>query len=166
MSETIFTPGPDTIRAYRDALGCFGTGVTVVTTLTSRGPLAITANSFTSVSIDPPLLLWCPAKNSQRHDAFVNASHFAIHIMGENQLDLAKHFARNGEDFEAVNWQPNAIGTPTLPGCIARFDCRHSACHQAGDHSILIGEVLSATTRPGKGLIFKQGLYGGFLQQS
>ncbi|KAE9631509.1 flavin reductase family protein [Parasedimentitalea maritima] len=166
MSESNFTPGPDTVRAYRDALGCFGTGVTVVTTLTPRGPLAITANSFTSVSMDPPLLLWCPAKNSLRHNAFIDADHFTIHIMGENQLDLAKHFARNGEDFEPVSWQPNAVGTPTLPDCIARFDCRHFARHPGGDHSILIGEVLSATTRPGKGLIFKQGLYGGFLEQN
>lgn len=165
MSETTFIPGPDTTRAFRNALGCFGTGVTIVTTLTSRGPLAITVNSFTSVSMDPALLLWCPAKGSLRHDAFVSASYFAVHIVAENQLDLAKHFAMNGEGFDTVVWHPNAAGTPTLPGCIARFDCQHFACHPGGDHSIVIGTVREVTTRPGKGLIFKQGLYGGFLKQ-
>ena len=166
MSENTFTPGPDHNLAYRKALSCFGTGVTVVTTMTARGPLAITANSFTSVSMDPPLLLWCPAKKSLRHDAFVKAEHFTIHIMAEDQLELAKHFALNGEDFSASHWEPNTAGTPTLPGCIAHFDCRHFACHPGGDHSILIGEVQTVTTRPGKGLIFKHGLYGGFLEQS
>jgi len=166
MSETSFIPGPETARAYRDALSCFGTGVTVVTTMTTRGPLAITANSFTSVSIDPPLLLWCPAKKSMRHDAFVEARNFTIHVMREDQLDLAKHFALNGEDFDAVDWQANDSGSPILPGCIARFDCCHVSCHPGGDHSIVIGKVLSATTRPGNGLIFKHGLYGGFLEQS
>ncbi|PCJ05493.1 MAG: flavin oxidoreductase [Rhodobacteraceae bacterium] len=166
MSETSFIPGPETARAYRTALGCFGTGVTVVTTMTPRGPLAITANSFTSVSMDPPLLLWCPAKSSLRHNAFVNAKDFTIHVMAEDQLDMAKHFSRNGEGFDAVDWQPNAAGTPTLPDCLARFECRHFACHPGGDHSILIGEVLEATTRPGQGLIFKHGLYGGFQEQS
>jgi len=165
MSETKFIPRPETAHAYRTALGCFGTGVTVITTMTDRGPLAITANSFTSVSMAPPLLLWCPAKRSLRHDAFVNAKDFTIHVMGEDQLDMAKHFASNGEGFGSVDWQTSDAGTPTLPGCIARFECRHYACHPGGDHSILIGEVLSVSTRPGKGLIFKHGLYGGFLEQ-
>ena len=165
MSDTSFTPGPDTARAYRDALGSFGTGVTVITTVTDRGPLAITANSFTSVSMDPPLLLWCPARASLRHDAFVTAEHFTIHVMAEDQQDLAKHFSRNGEDFSAAIWQTNTVGIPALEGCLARFDCRRFACHPAGDHSVLIGEVLAVTSRPGKGLIFKRGQYGGFLEQ-
>ncbi|WIY25259.1 flavin reductase family protein [Parasedimentitalea psychrophila] len=166
MSETSFTPGPETTRAFRNALGCFGTGVTIVTTLTSRGPLAITVNSFTSVSMDPALLLWCPAKRSLRHDAFVSADRFAVHVVAEDQLELARHFALNGEDFDTVDWQPNDEGTPTLSGCIARFECRHFGCHPGGDHSIVIGAVHRVTTRPGKGLIFKHGLYGGFLEQS
>lgn len=165
MSETNFIPGPQTARAYRTALSCFGTGVTVITTMTDRGPLAITANSFTSVSMAPPLLLWCPAKSSLRHDAFVSAKDFTIHVMGEDQLDMAKHFASNGEGFDSVDWQTSDTGTPTLPGCIARFECRRYACHPGGDHSILVGKVLSVTSRPGKGLIFKHGLYGGFLEQ-
>jgi len=165
MSEQSFIPGPETSRAFRKALGCFGTGVTIVTTMTSRGPLAITANSFTSVSIDPALLLWCPAKSSLRHDSFVNADAFSIHVVAEDQLELARHFALNGEEFDTVDWQLTATGSPSLPGCIARFDCQHFARHPGGDHSIVIGEVQEVTTRPGKGLIFKHGLYGGFLEQ-
>lgn len=166
MAETSFTPGPETVRAYRDALGSFGTGVTVVTVSSPTGPLAITVNSFTSVSLTPPLLLWCPAHSSLRHDIFVGAEHFAIHVMAEDQLPLAKHFALSGDDFSTADWQPNADGVPALAGVIARFDCHRHAVHPGGDHSIIVGEVKGVTSRPGKGLIFKRGLYGGFLEQS
>lgn len=165
MPETSFIPGADTARAYRDALGCFGTGVTVVTTMTNAGPLAITVNSFTSVSLDPALLLWCPAKSSLRHDAFVTAEKFSVHVLAEDQLPMAQHFAQNGEGFREGEWQPSELGTPALPGVIARFDCRHFDTHPAGDHSIILGQVAHVTTRPGKGLIFKRGQYGGFLEQ-
>ncbi|UWQ92819.1 flavin reductase family protein [Rhodobacteraceae bacterium M382] len=165
MTETSFVPGPETARAYRDALGCFGTGVTVVTTMTDNGPLAMTVNSFASVSMSPPLILWCPARASLRHDAFVMAPHFALHVMAEDQQDLAVHFSRNGHDFSSTPWQKNAQGQPILPGCLARFDCRKHARHDAGDHSILVGEVLLTTSRPGQGLMFKRGQYGGFLGQ-
>ncbi|MDE4172769.1 flavin reductase family protein [Phaeobacter sp. PT47_59] len=161
-----FTPGPETQRAYRDALGCFATGVTVITTGTEQGPLAFTANSFSSVSMDPPLLMWCPAHASLRHDAFVAAERFSIHVMAEDQLDLAIHFARCGDDFTSVRWQQAEDGTPHLAGVLARFDCSAHASHPAGDHTIILGQVQRFATRPGKGLIFKQGLYGGFLEQS
>lgn len=165
MPETSFIPGADTARAYRDALGCFATGVTVVTTLTQDGPLAITVNSFTSVSIAPPLLLWCPGHSSLRHDAFVAARTFAIHVLAEDQLELAQHFARNGEGFTQDNWHKSPSGTPALSGAIARFECEHFGAHPAGDHTIVLGKVTQVTTRPGKGLVFKRGQYGGFLQQ-
>lgn len=166
MSETTFVPGPETVRAYRDALGAYGTGVGVVTIQTPRGPAAITVNSFTSVSMAPPLVLWCPAKTSLRHDAFTAAEHFAFHVVSEEQLPLAQRFARAGDDFDGVAWAPNPDGAPAIAGCLARFDCRHHARHDAGDHTIVIGEVLQVTARPGKGLLFKRGLYGGFLEQS
>lgn len=165
MSNFTFKPGPETARAYRDALGCFGTGVTVVTTQSARGPLAITANSFTSVSLDPPLLLWCPGKSSLRHDAFVDAENFSIHIMAENQLDLALHFARNGDAFDGVDWSPTLGSSPAIAGVIARFDCAKHATYPGGDHSIVLGQVLQVETSSGNGLIFKRGLYGGFQEQ-
>ncbi|CUH86152.1 FMN reductase (NADH) NtaB [Phaeobacter sp. CECT 5382] len=165
MPETSFIPGAATARAYRDALGCFATGVTVITTMTENGPLAITVNSFTSVSLDPPLLLWCPARSSLRHDTFVKAAHFSIHVMAEDQLEMALHFARDGEGFDTYDWHLSKAGSPALPGTIVRFDCQHFDSHQAGDHSIILGEVKSVTCHPGKGLIFKRGQYGGFLEQ-
>jgi flavin reductase (DIM6/NTAB) family NADH-FMN oxidoreductase RutF len=165
MPQTSFIPGADTARAYRDALGCFGTGVTVVTTMTESGPLAITVNSFTSVSIEPPLLLWCPGRSSLRHDAFVSAKSFSIHVLAEDQLEMAQHFARNGDSFTEADWHLSEAQTPALSGPIARFDCRHYAAHPAGDHTIVLGQVTSVTTRPGNGLIFKRGQYGGFLGQ-
>ncbi|MGR3615721.1 MAG: flavin reductase family protein [Paracoccaceae bacterium] len=163
MSDHSFVPGSDSARAFREALGCFGTGVTVITTMTDAGPLAMTVNSFSSVSLDPPLILWCPARGSLRHDAFINATHFAVHVMAEDQQAMAVHFSRSGHDFSQSDWTPNDQGQPALPGTLARFDCRKFACHEGGDHSILVGEVLKTTTRPGKGLIFKRGQYGGFL---
>lgn len=166
MSDTTFVPGPETARAYRDALGAYGTGVGVVTIQTPHGPAAITVNSFTSVSMAPPLVLWCPAKTSLRHDAFMQAERFAFHVMAEDQLPLAQRFARQGDDFDAVDWAPNSDGAPAIAGCLARFDCRRHACHDAGDHTIVIGEVLQVAARPGKGLLFKRGQYGGFLEQS
>jgi flavin reductase (DIM6/NTAB) family NADH-FMN oxidoreductase RutF len=162
MSEQTLIPGPDTARAYRDALGCFGTGVSVVTTMTANGPRAITANSFASVSLDPALVLWCAAKASPRHDAFAKAQDYMIHVMAEDQQHLARHFARSGDDFDAVDWQADEAGTWHLPGCLARFQCRQTQAHGAGDHTIIVGQVLRAWFRAGSGLMFKRGQYGGF----
>ena len=157
-----FVPGPDTVRAYRDALGCFGTGVTVVTTLSGIGPLSVTANSFASVSLEPPLVLWCLARNSLRHAAFAAAERYLIHVLAEDQKPLAEQFARAGDDFGGVDWQPDGNGLPMLSGCLARFECRRHAVHDAGDHSIVLGQVERAMHRPGTGLMFKRGRYGGF----
>lgn len=162
MSETTFTPGPETARQFRTALGCFGTGVTVVTTQTADGPLGMTANSFASLSLDPPLVLWSPAKSSSRFGGFSRAERFAIHIMAEDQHDLAHHFAKTGGGFDAFDWHLSDTGVPIFAGCLARFECHLAASHDAGDHVILVGHVDHAAYRPGKGLIFKQGQYGGF----
>lgn len=162
MSETLVIPGPDTQRAYRDALGCFGTGITVITVMSEDGPLAMTANSFASVSLDPAMVLWCASKRSQRYPAFADAAHYAIHILADDQKSLALHFARSGLDFTPVRWRPNAEGVPILGGCLARFECRQSALHGAGDHTIIVGQVLRAAHRPGHGLIHKRGRYGAF----
>ncbi|TMV09183.1 flavin reductase family protein [Ruegeria sediminis] len=163
MTETSFTPGPDTKLAFREALGCFGTGVTVITTGTENGPVAITVNSFSSVSLDPPLVLWCLGKESNRYDAFSTAKNYAIHVMSEDQHDQALRFARNGWVFSHADWTPDEAGTPLLSGCLARFDCRLSAQHEAGDHVIVVGEVKRVMYRTGKGLMFKRGQYGGFI---
>lgn len=162
MTDTSFIPGPDTKGAYRKALGTFATGVTVVTTQSPDGPIGMTVNSFASVSLDPPLVLWCPARDSLRHRAFAQARDFMIHVMADDQQTLAAHFATTGEDFTDIGWEPGPQGQPMLTGCLAAFHCRHHAVHDGGDHSIVVGLVLRAWHRPGQGLIFKRGIYGDF----
>ncbi len=162
MPEHCLIPGPETTRAYREALGCFGTGVTVVTTHVQDTPVAMTANSFASVSIDPALVLWCPARASLRHDAFAAARNFTIHVMSDDQQALATHFARTGRDFDQIGWERDINGAWHLTGCLARFECRRTQVHDAGDHSIVVGQVTRAYYRSGSGLMFKRGQYGGF----
>lgn len=157
-----FIPGPDTTRALRDAMGRFATGVTVITTRRADGPVGITANSFASLSLDPPLVLWAPGKFSRRFDCFVDAPHFAIHVLGAEQAGLGQHFARDGFDFDLPGITASDDGTPLLPGCLARFHCSLEATHDAGDHAIVVGRVLHASLREGEPLVFSQGRYGGF----
>lgn len=154
---------PDTALALREALGRYATGVTIVTTLGPQGPVGITANSFTSLSLAPPLVLWCPARSSSRFAAFAGAGHYAIHVLGSDQLDLCRRFARSGADFDGIAPGATPEGQPLLPGCLARFDCRAHAVHEGGDHAILVGEVLRAQTIPGAPLLFWGGRYGDFL---
>ena len=158
-----FIPGPDTSRALRDALGRYATGVSVVTTSGAIGPVGITANSFTSVSLDPPLVLWCPARTSARFPSFRDATHYSIHVLAADQLPLCRNFARSGADFSGVSYDLTPDGVPALSDCLARFDCRAHAVHDGGDHAILVAEVLRVTTRPGAPLIFWGGRYGDFL---
>ncbi|TMV13358.1 flavin reductase family protein [Arenibacterium halophilum] len=165
MTDTPYTshvPSHESRSSYREALGCYGTGVTVVSTTTPDGPLAMTANSFASVSLEPPLVLWCPARASARHDPLAQARDYVIHVMGAEQRDLASHFARSGDDFDGIDWQTGATGQPVLADCLARFECRRYSTQQAGDHSIVLGKVLRFWHRPGMGLMFKRGQFGGF----
>lgn len=157
-----FAPGPDHARDLRDALGRFATGVTVVTCAGETGPVGITANSFASVSLDPPLVLWSIARTSSRFAPFAAARHFAIHILSDAERDLAARFTRGGAGFEGIDWAPSAEGTPLIAGTLARFDCALEAAHEGGDHLILIGRVLRAALRAGQPLVFSQGHYGAF----
>ncbi len=157
-----FDPASGDPRAFRDALGKFGTGITVVTCDAGDGPLGITANSFASVSLDPPLVLWSPAKGSSRYPFFAAATHFAIHVVGADQFDLAAGFARSGDAFDAFDWERSAEGVPLLANCLARFECTQEALHDAGDHSIVVGRVTRVATREGAPLLFCGGRYGAF----
>lgn len=162
QSPLEFTPGPDTRRALRDALGRFATGVTVVTCLGPEGPLGITVNSFASVSLDPALVLWSVDRASSRAAAFAEAGTFAIHILGREERDLAARFTRNGGGFDGLDWTDSPDGLPRLRGTLARFDCARHAVHDGGDHLILVGAVLRAAFRPGAPLLFSQGHFGDF----
>jgi len=146
-------------RELRDALGRFATGVTVVTTMTPRGPLGITANSFASVSLEPPLILWSPARKSRRFPAFEAASHFAVHVLSAGQRELAEGFAGPGDGFGAVRFTPGLGDAPLFEGCTARFECRHEAGYDGGDHLIVVGEVLRLTQADLAPLIYHRGDY-------
>ena len=161
---TDFVPGPDTSRLFRDALGQFATGVTIVTTAGPDGPMAIVANSFASVSLDPPLVLWSPAKSSRRFPVFAAANRYAIHVMAEDQAHLCNRFAKEGGDFEGVDWTEGTDGVPLIHDTLARFECTLDAAHDAGDHLILVGRVVSARLGTGAPLLFSAGRYGRFTE--
>ncbi len=161
-----FEPTPDTQRLFRDGLGRFASGVTVVTAAGPDGGVGMTANSFSGVSLEPPLVLWCPAKGSNRYDIFSKVSHFAIHVLSTEQKDLALAFARSGEAFDGLSVETNAHGVPIFSECLARFECATQAMHDAGDHSIMVGRVLTAAFRDGQPLIFSQGAFGQFDNQA
>jgi flavin reductase (DIM6/NTAB) family NADH-FMN oxidoreductase RutF len=156
------TPGPETERQFRDALGRFATGVTLVTCDSAIGPLGITANSFASLSLDPPLVLWSPARSSRRFAAFTEARHFAIHILRDDQLPLARAFTHHGQAWDHVTWRTSPDGVPLIDDVLARFDCRLHAIHEGGDHAIVVGEVTGVTIGDGAPLVFAAGGYGGF----
>lgn len=145
----------DEARLLRDAFGCFMTGVTVVTTCDETGqPLGFTANSFTSVSLDPPLLLVSIANRSGSLAAFAKGAGFAVNILGEAQKALSNTFARPSEDrFAGIDWTPGPAGNPILPEVSAWFDCRLEQAIPAGDHTLLLGRIsgFEAGTTPGLG---------------
>ncbi|OYX24735.1 MAG: flavin oxidoreductase [Rhodobacterales bacterium 32-66-7] len=148
-------------RALRDAFGQFATGVTLITTMTDEGPLGFVANSFSSVSLEPPLVLWSPARASRRFAAFAEARSYAIHVLGADQAGLITRFSRGGAGFDGLEHGLNAAGQPTLPA-LARFDCAAHAAHDGGDHAILVGLVEGFVIGEGAPLVFFQGGYGGF----
>jgi flavin reductase (DIM6/NTAB) family NADH-FMN oxidoreductase RutF len=146
-------------RELRDALGRFVTGVTVVTTMTAAGPLGITVNSFASVSLDPPLVLWSPARRSRRFPAFEAASHFAVHVLSSRQRPLAEWFAGADGRFGRFVHTPGVGDAPLLEGCTARFECRHEAGYDGGDHLIVVGQVLRFAAADLPPLLYHRGRY-------
>ncbi|WP_151720438.1 flavin reductase family protein [Gemmobacter serpentinus] len=162
MTEPVKIPDAAHARAFRDALGSFTTGVTLVTTTTPEGPLGFVANSFASVSLEPPLVLWSPARASARFAPFRDAAHYAIHILALEQFDLIDRFRRGGAGFAGLEHAVNPEGVPVLDTALARFECRQSAAHDGGDHLIIVGAVLRFCERDGAPLVFNRGAYGGF----
>jgi flavin reductase (DIM6/NTAB) family NADH-FMN oxidoreductase RutF len=130
-------------RAFRDALGCFPTGVAVVTTAGAGAHYGITVNSFTSVSLEPPLLLWCMDRRSQRHDIFVKADGFTVSILGTDHKEVSSRLARPGEHaLDGIALLKTELGPPALADSLAVFECAAEKKMEAGDHTILLGRVL------------------------
>jgi len=128
---------------FRDALGMFATGVTIVTALDAAGtPVGLTASSFNSVALTPPLVLWSVAHHTTTHAAFARGTRYAIHILAVEQRELAERFATRGVDrFAGVAWEPSADGVPILQGAAAVFECFNRSQYDEGDHTILVGQV-------------------------
>ena len=162
MTETVFTPDAANARAFRDALGRFATGVCVITANSEGGHMGFTANSFASLSMDPALVLWSPAKSSQRYPILVAARHYAIHVLGADQAEVSRRFVRGGAGFDGLIHAVNAEGVPLIAGCLARFECEQHALHDGGDHTIVVGRVIRAALADGAPLVFSGGRYGTF----
>ncbi|MFO8128237.1 flavin reductase family protein [Yoonia sp.] len=154
-----FDPGIDS-NSFRGALGSFVTGVTVVTTNSPEGPVAIVANSFSSVSLDPPLVLWSPAKSSKRFAHFAGARRFAIHVLGADQRDICAAIVKSKTAINDVPTHKSHCGMPIIEGALATFECNLEATHDAGDHVIIVGRVTKAHHQGGDPLVFHAGQYG------
>ena len=147
--------------ALRRALGAFPTGVTVMTTRSAAGdPVGMTATSFNSLSLDPPLVLWSIGNGSSSLEAFAHAAHWAVHVLAREQHELASRFSQRSADrFADLPLEEGLHGLPLLRGCAARFECSAFAVHPAGDHSLLIGEVLRLAHAPVEPLVFHASQY-------
>lgn len=148
-------------KEFRSALGAFATGVTVITALDEDGSrVGITANSFNSVSLDPPLVLFSLAKSARSLAVFSRAQHWAVHILGAGQEALSNRFAKSGEDkFAGLELEAGIGGTPLLGGCAARMQCRSAFRYEGGDHLIFVGEELALDRSEAPPLVFHAGKY-------
>ena len=152
----------DRSQALRRAFGKFATGVAVVTTSGEDGaPCGLTINSFSSVSLDPPLVLWSLTGRSPNLDTFRNASHFAINILSGGQQDISARFASRVSDrFKGIDWFRGLNGLPVIRGTIATFECRRTEMVEAGDHVVFFGEVEDCEQCDLEPLVFFAGQYG------
>ncbi len=159
-----FTPDPADTRSLRDAFGQFATGVTIVTCASDEGPVGITANSFSSLSLDPALVMWAVDRHSRRFGFFEAAERFAIHVLSEDQLDLCNACAKDAFALREIAHEVGAGGVPLLDGALARFECTLHAMHEAGDHMIIVGQVERVTMTDGEALAFWNGKLGQVTQ--
>ena len=144
---------------FRDAAGCFATGVCIVSVEHAGGLHGMTVNSFTSVSLQPPLVLVCFNRNTRTEAAVHAAGAFAVNLLREDQGELSNRFARPGEDhYRGIQVEMEA-GVPLLPGCLAYLVCRTDAIHVHGDHSVVVAEVIRAIPGKGAPLLFFRGKY-------
>ncbi len=149
-------------NAFRDALGTFVTGVTIVTTYDANGaPTGLTANSFNSVSLDPPMVLWSLSLGSRNLPVFREAQAWAVHILAADQQDLSNRFASRGADkFDGLDCRNGPEGAPRIENCAARFGCTAKFEYEGGDHAIFLGEVVDFERTAAEPLIYHGGRYG------
>lgn len=152
-------------RDFRNALGSYATGVTVITASASDGrPVGLTCNSFASVSLNPPLVLWSLVSFSPNLATFQNASHFAVNVLGASQQGMAKQFAMSMADkFVGIGWTPGLGDAPILSEAVATFQCRSADRYYGGDHVIFLGAVEAYAYNRAEPLLFAQGKFGQFV---
>lgn len=148
------------VQDFRRACSLFATGVAVVTARLGAARVGMTINSFASVSLEPPLVLWSLRETSRSRPVFEEAGHFAINILSAEQMPLAQHFAKGAEDvFDGHELAPSMLGLPLLTDALAHLECRTRHIYDAGDHRIFVGEVVGLTARDGSPLVFYQGRF-------
>jgi flavin reductase (DIM6/NTAB) family NADH-FMN oxidoreductase RutF len=164
-NELASNQSPIDARDFRNALGTYATGVTVITAMAADGkPYGLTCNSFASVSLNPPLVLWSLVIFSQAMSIFQNASHFTVNVLGESQQALANKFATSSEDkFVGVEWTPGLGNAPVLANSVANFQCRAADRYYGGDHVIFLGAVEAYGYNRQEPLLFHRGGYGRFV---
>jgi 3-hydroxy-9,10-secoandrosta-1,3,5(10)-triene-9,17-dione monooxygenase reductase component len=170
--DTPLPDDPDALaqaRHFRDVLGLFATGVTVVTSVSDGEPVGMTCQSFSSVSLSPPLVLFCPARPSRAWPLMHRAGHFCVNILSRGQEELSDAMATKGDaKFDGVSWSPSKTGAPLLDGAVGYVDCTVHAVHEAGDHYVVLGRVQDlglgdAPVDPGGvPLLFHRGRYTSF----
>ncbi len=165
MSDDLQARGAPTIDQgrFREVLGHFASGVTVVTAMEEGAPVGFTCQAFTSLSLDPPLVALAPAKSSTSWPRIAQAGAFAVNILSDRQEALCRDFAVSGGDkFSGVAWHVGAAGTPVLDGALAWLECELGIVHDAGDHELVTGRVLDLGVGEGAPLLFYRGGFGRF----
>jgi flavin reductase (DIM6/NTAB) family NADH-FMN oxidoreductase RutF len=148
-------------KELRRLMGQFATGVTIITTRDVEGrPYGLTANAFTSLSLDPPLVLICIDRKAETFSHFYASRCFVVNVLTDAQQDLSARFAKSGGfKFEGIAYETNAVGVPVLDGTLAHLECALTETHEAGDHVIHVGRVENFAIRGGRPLLFFQGKY-------
>lgn len=150
-------------RTFRKALGCFPTGVAVITTIKPDAePIGVTVSSFTSVSLDPPLVLFCLDAKNTNFQAFLDSGFFVVNVLREEQREVSIRFASRSEQsrFAGLDCSAWTTGAPVIPGCLANLECRTVAIHEEGDHHVIVGRVEKlAYSQAGQPLIYWRGNY-------
>ena len=148
---------------FRQALGMFATGVTIISARAPDGSLVgLTANSFNSVSLDPPLILWSLGLKARSLEQFKGCEYYAVNVLTAHQTDLAMNFSRSdGNRFEGVDYDLGFGGTPIIKGSLATFECSNRSQYEEGDHIIFVGHVQRVTATKGQALIYQDGRFAG-----
>ena len=164
-SESPEATGSIDPRAFRNVLGQFCTGITIITTVDDGAPVGFACQSFAALSLDPPLVLFCPTKQSRSWQAIESSGKFCVNILAEEQKDVCARFgSREPDKFAGVDWEPSPLGSPILARSLAHIDCTVASVHDGGDHFVVFGAVQSLSDLPEvkpRPLLFYRGDYTG-----